>query len=276
MTFGIEGATVRFGDTIALDDVSMEARPGEVTAIVGGDGAGKTTLLRAMVGLAVLDRGSVRRPSAKETGYLATGAGSWGHLTVDENVAFVGGSYGLKGPTLTTRADDLLARCGLDAARNRLASQLSGGMRNKLGFCLAMLSAPSLLVLDEPTTGVDPVSRIDLWRLISQAAAAGTTIVMATSYMDEAERTATVTVLHEGRRLLQGPPSELVSSLRGEIAVVDGPTDTRSSWRAGSAYREWFARGTPPGIEATSPTLGDVTIVAELESRTHRAKTSSS
>jgi len=269
--FGVEEVTVRFGATVALDRVTMGAGEGEITAVVGGDGAGKTTLLRTLVGLTEVETGIVRRPPARDIGYLATGAGSWGSLSVDENVEFVGGSYGLKGGALRTRADDLLGRCGLDSARDRLASQLSGGMRNKLGFCLAMLADPSLLVLDEPTTGVDPVSRIDLWRLISETAAAGTSVVMATTYVDEAERAATVTVLHEGRRLLQGQPEGLVASMTGAIAVVDRPIDGERAWRAGSAYREWFPNGTPPAIEAVPPTLADVSIVAELTARTQEA-----
>ena len=190
MTYGVEHATVRYGDVTALRDVSVAVPEGEVTAVVGGDGAGKTTLLRALVGEVSPDGGTVTAPDAHRLGYLPATAGSWLELSVQENVEFVGSSFGLSRATLTERADALLDRAGLDSARNRLSRDLSGGMRRKLGFCLAMLAEPDLLVLDEPSTGVDPVSRVDLWRLVSDAAAKGTAVIMSTTYFDEAERCA--------------------------------------------------------------------------------------
>ncbi len=154
---------------------------------------------------------------------MPPGAGSWADLSVDENVAFIGGSYGLSGDALARRADELLGRAGLDEARDRLAGKLSGGMRNKLGFCLAMLHEPDLLVLDEPSTGVDPVSRVELWRLISEAAVQGTAVVLATTYMDEAERSGSVLVLDQGRPLLYGGPQEIVAAYPGAV-VADRET----------------------------------------------------
>jgi ABC-2 type transport system ATP-binding protein len=270
MTFGVDGVTVTYGDAVALDGVTMEVRRGEVTAVVGGDGSGKSTLLRVLAGLTEPTSGEVRRPGKDEIGFFPTGAGSWPHLTVAENVDFVGGSYGLRGTELADRSGDLLELAGLAGVRHRLSSQLSGGMRNKLGFCLAMLSDPALLILDEPTTGVDPVSRIDLWSLISRTAAGGTAVLMATTYMDEAERTSSVTLLNGGRKLLDGSPDELLASIPGDVAVVERPTDAERSWRSGSTFRQWFPSGAPDGSDTVSPTLGDVSIVAQLAARSGR------
>ena len=152
----------------------MDEPTGHVVGVVGGDGAGKPTLLRALVGEAPPTHGSVRAPGAAQVGYLPASAGSWAELSVQENVEFVGRSFGLSRAAVAERGDLLLGRAGLTAARGRLARQLSGGMRRKLGFCLAMIAEPELLVLDEPSTGVDPISRVDLWRLVSDAAAGGT------------------------------------------------------------------------------------------------------
>ncbi|MBC7561078.1 MAG: ABC transporter ATP-binding protein, partial [Dermatophilaceae bacterium] len=173
MTYAVRSATVRFGDTLALDDVTLVVEPGSVVAVVGGDGAGKTTLLRSLVGKVPLERGEVDAPSPRSIGYLTATAGSWPSLTVAQNMDFVGGIYGLSGKTLSSRRNELLDRASLLDVVDRLASQLSGGMRRKLGFSMAMLHDPPLLVLDEPSTGVDPVSRVALWRLVSEAAAAG-------------------------------------------------------------------------------------------------------
>jgi ABC-2 type transport system ATP-binding protein len=256
--------TVRFGDIVALDDVSLPIPSGQITAVVGGDGAGKTTLLKAMVGLAPIASGSVDTPPRQDIGYMPTGAGSWADLSVDENVAFIGGSYGLSEQALAARADDLLTRAGLSDARSRLAGKLSGGMRNKLGFCLAMLHEPALLVLDEPSTGVDPVSRVELWRLISEAAAGGTAIALATTYMDEAERAGSVLVLDRGRTLLHGSPQELVAAYPGAIVETASPDRPEFAWRHGSSYRQWCPDGAPTGSASAHMTLEDVAIVASL------------
>lgn len=252
--------SVRFAATVALDDVSLDFPPGRITMVVGGDGAGKTTLLRAIVGL-VATQGTVQRPPAAEIGYMPTGAGSWSELTVDENVAFIGGAYGLRGPALRDRADELLGAAGLDGVRDRLAGQLSGGMHTKLGFCLAMLHRPRLLVLDEPSTGVDPVSRVELWRLISDAAVHGAAIVMSTTYLDEAERAGWVTVLQAGRVLLSGTPEEIVAACPGRVVATARPQRPEWAWHDGENYREWFPEPGP----GTTPTLEDVCIVASLQ-----------
>lgn len=256
-----DNLTVRFGDVLALDDVSIEALPGQVTVVVGGDGAGKTTLLKAVVGL-VPHEGSVHRADAHEIGFMPAGAGSWSDLSVAENVRFVGEAYGLTGDDLEQRATTVLRAAGLNGVRERLAGHLSGGMRTKLGFCLAMLHTPRLLVLDEPSTGVDPVSRVELWRLISKAAADGTAVLMSTTYIDEAERAGSVTVLQAGRVLLSGTADEIIDSCPGVVVSTDRPERPDWAWRSGDGYREWFPDSQTR--EHVTLTLEDVCIVASL------------
>ena len=159
----------------------------------------------------------VRRPGARQTGYLPAGSGIYPDLTVAENLAFRAAGYGLPAAVARERTAEYLDRAGLAAARDRLAGQLSGGMRQKLGVIAAMLHGPELLVLDEPTTGVDPVSRSGLWWLITRAAAAGSAVVLATSYLDEAERAAWVLALDGGRELAAGTPDEIVAGVPGTL-----------------------------------------------------------
>jgi ABC-type multidrug transport system ATPase subunit len=178
-----------------------------VTCVVGGDGAGKTTLLRALVGLAPLASGVVLRPSATDIGYLSAGTGVYLDLTVRENLDFTAQAYGVR----ERKYGGLLERAGLADVQDRLGAQLSGGMRQKLGVVMALSHHPRLVVLDEPTTGVDPVSRAEMARLIAASAAEGAAVVFTTSYLDEAERSRggprlfRSTAAHVGRRLRSGP-----------------------------------------------------------------------
>lgn len=265
MTFGLHGATVRFGDLVALDDVTVEVPPGSVVAVVGGDGAGKSTLLRALVGEVPVNAGTVQAPPKRRLGYLPASSGSWASLTVTQNLDFVGGIYGLKPDALATRRRELLDRAKLTGAADRLASQLSGGMHRKLGFCMAVVHQPALLVLDEPSTGVDPVSRIDLWRLMSQAAAGGTAVIMSTTYLDEAERAAHLVVLDHGRVLVQGSYDEVRESFTGSVTRVDQPTRAQWSWRRGRDRHEyWPDADPPPGATLIQPDLEDIVIGLSL------------
>src|SRR5919108_3578159 len=173
VSWGLDEVTVRFGSTTALSGVSLEMAPGGVTAVIGGDGAGKSTALRALAGLVPVDEGRVRRPPEERLGYLPETSGVYPDLTAAENLAFAATAHGIGGAELVRRSEVLLERTGLAAARDRLASRLSGGMRQKLGLAVALIHRPDLLVLDEPTTGIDPVSRAELWRLIADEAARG-------------------------------------------------------------------------------------------------------
>jgi len=266
MTIAVRSAAVLFGGTLALDDVSLEVQPGSVVAVVGGDGAGKTTLLRALVGKVRLERGEVDAPSPQAIGYLPATSGSWPSLTVAQNMDFVGGIYGLSGRALVSRRDELLERASLLDVADRLASQLSGGMRRKLGFSMAMLHDPPLLVLDEPSTGVDPVSRVDLWRLVSEAAAAGAAVVMSTTYLDEAERAARLLALDGGRMLASGTLGEVLGSFDGAIGRTPTPHRRAWAWRRGRAFHEYWPASTGLPLDATAviPDLEDVVIALSL------------
>lgn len=267
MSYGLSSVTVRFGERTALDDVTVAVEPGSVVAVVGGDGAGKTTLLRTLVREIRPDAGEVRAPDKQRLGYLPASAGSWGALTVAQNLDFAGGVYGLVGADLAARRSGLLHAAGLTGAADRLASALSGGMRRKLGFCLAIVGSPALLVLDEPTTGVDPVSRIDLWRLVSEAAA-GTAVIMSTTYLDEAERAGHLVVLDGGRVLVQGGYDEIIAGFSGTITVAPQPIRSEWSWRRGTRRREyWPAGDQPPDAEVLAPDLEDVVVALSLVRR---------
>jgi len=269
MTYAVRCASVRFGDTLALDNVSLQVEPGAVLAVVGGDGAGKTTLLRALVGQAQLATGEVDAPPAEAIGYMPATAGSWSSLSVAQNMDFVGGIYGLSGNALTSRRDELLDRASLGSSIDQLASALSGGMRRKLGFSLAMLHDPPLLVLDEPSTGIDPVSRIDLWRMVSEAAAAGAAVVMSTTYLDEAERAAHLLVLDGGRTLASGTLADVLDSFDGAISTTARPRRRAWAWRRGREYHEYWptTAGVPIDAAAVTPDLEDVVVTLSMLKR---------
>jgi ABC-2 type transport system ATP-binding protein len=268
MTFGLRSACVRFGDRLALDDVSVALEPGSVTAVVGGDGAGKTTLLRALVREVALDRGTVTAPNKEQLGYLTASSGSWAALTVAQNIDFVAGVYGLTGAARVQRRAELLAAADLTAAADRLASQLSGGMRRKLGFCMAIVHRPALLVLDEPTTGVDPVSRIELWRLISEEAARGAAAIMSTTYLDEAERAGQLLVLDRGRALVAGTYDDIRADFAGIITRDTTAVRPEWSWRRGGERREyWPDADQPADRTVVAPDLEDIVVAMSLVAR---------
>jgi ABC-2 type transport system ATP-binding protein len=213
--WGARDVTVRAGQVTILNGVSLAVPRGQVTAVVGGDGAGKTTLLRCLAGALAADAGEVTTPGARRTGYLPAGSGTYPDLTVAENLAFRAAAYRLPPAAARARAAELTGRAGLAAARDRLAGQLSGGMRQKLGVICALLPEPDLLVLDEPSTGVDPVSRAGVWQLIAGAAAAGAAVVLSTTYLAEAQRAAAVLVLDGGAPVAAGTPEEVTAALPG-------------------------------------------------------------
>jgi ABC-2 type transport system ATP-binding protein len=259
---------VRFGDVLALDDVSVDVAPGTVVAVVGGDGAGKTTLLRSLVREVRPDAGEVSAPAKAEIGFLPATAGSWAALTVRQNIDFAGGVYGLTGEALTQRREQLLSAAGLAPAADRLASQLSGGMRRKLGFCMAIVDQPELVVLDEPSTGVDPVSRIDLWRMVAEAAASGVAVIMSTTYLDEAERAGDLVVLDAGRVLVQGPYDQVRASFPGTLTQADEPIRPEWSWRRGRHRREyWPSSDQPAHLTPVEADLEDIVIALSLAER---------
>ncbi|WAC55627.1 ABC transporter ATP-binding protein [Gordonia sp. SL306] len=268
MIASARSVTVRFGDTTALDDVTVDVPAGQVVALVGGDGAGKSTLLRVFAGEIAPEDGTVHAPGKHGIGFLSAGPGSWAALTVRQNLDFVGGIYGLGGERLNRRREELIERSGLGVAADRLASALSGGMRRKLGAAMAMLHRPELLLLDEPSTGVDPVSRIDLWRMVSEAATDGAAVLMSTTYLDEAERAGDLVVLDDGRALVHGSYDDVRAGFTGTITRSADPVRPEWSWRRGRERHEyWPDRPTEAETVTVSPDLEDIVIALSLERR---------
>jgi ABC-2 type transport system ATP-binding protein len=263
MTWGLRDVTVEYGAVTALRSVTLSVHPGRILAIVGGDGAGKTTLLRTLAGAVRPASGQVDGPTLSHLGFMPTSAGVWRELTVDENIAFVAAAQGVVGEDLRQRRAELLEATGLADATDRLAGHLSGGMRQKLAFSLAMLHRPPLLLLDEPSTGVDPVSRVDLWRMIAQAAADGAAIAMATTYLDEADRAAEVVVLDAGEVLLRGTPGEILDAIPGHVVTGGSRGAGPNTWRRGHSFREWVPGDPPPGGPRAAD-LEDAVVAASL------------
>jgi ABC-2 type transport system ATP-binding protein len=248
-----------------LAPVDLALGPSTLTAVVGGDGAGKTTLLQVLVGAIAPTCGRVHAPPRHRLGYVSAGPGVHSDLTVDENLRFAGTAYGLTGRGLDGRIDELLEVTGLAGARDRLGARLSGGMRQKLAFACAVLHAPTLLVLDEPTTGVDPISRAELWRLVSSTVADGTAAVFSTTYVDEAERADHVVVLDHGRVLVAGAPGTIRDAVPGRVVRTTRGLETAPSWRRGRARHAWIESGrAPQGTEPVTPDLEDAVVVAAL------------
>ncbi len=216
-----------FGHTLAVNGVSLSVRAGEAYGLVGPDGAGKTTTLRLLVGALSLDAGAVRVGGydvARQTeqaragvGYLAQRFSLYGDLTVVENLRFFGQVRGVSGTALDRRAAELLKFVGLTGFETRRADQLSGGMKQKLGLACALVHQPKVLLLDEPTGGVDPVTRQDFWQLIIRLLADGAAVVVSTPYMDEAVRCNRLGFMHSGRLLTEGSPRELTATMSGRV-----------------------------------------------------------
>ncbi|CAN5810349.1 hypothetical protein BH23ACT4_BH23ACT4_02530 [soil metagenome] len=178
MSWGVWGLGVSIGSEPALHEIDLDVVPGSIAAVVGGDGAGKSTLARVLGRLIPFESGRVVLPERSAVGCQPASSGSWPDMTASENLNFVADAHRLRASEASSTIDGLLAATGLEEARDRLAAHLSGGMRQKLGVAMALVARPQVLVLDEPTTGVDPVSRSELWRLISITAAEGTAVVI--------------------------------------------------------------------------------------------------
>jgi len=266
--WGLDRLSVSYGANRALQDVSLTLTPGSIAAVAGGDGSGKSTLLRALLGLATPSAGAVARPDDAEVGYLPASSGAYPDLTVEENLRFAAGAYGVSGGDYRVARDELLARTGLADARDRLGGDLSGGMRQKLGLAMALVHRPRLLVLDEPSTGIDPVSRKELWRLVTDAASDATAVLMTTTYLDEAGRCDAVCILDDGVVLLQGRPDGLVDDLGGVVGETDARPDTLFTWRRGASWRVWSPdRFDSPEVRTVASDLQDAVIVAALRKR---------
>jgi ABC-2 type transport system ATP-binding protein len=225
----LSGVTKRYGSTKALDTLTLHVQRGEMFGLIGSDGAGKTTAIRLMCGLLRADSGTVRvlghdpvrehRRVTERVGYLSQHFSLYGDLTIDENVAFFAEIHGVR--QYGRRRDQLLDLTQLTPFRARLADRLSGGMKQKLALACTLVHEPELILLDEPTTGVDPVSRREFWKLLSEFLSAGITIVMSTPYLDEAERCSRVALLHDGRLLACDEPATLRAAMPGATSLED-------------------------------------------------------
>jgi ABC-2 type transport system ATP-binding protein len=214
----------------------------------------------------------VRRPGKDRIGYVPATAGVYMDLTVAENLDFIARAYRLSGAAYRRRAEEILERTGLGGARRRLGGQLSGGMRRKLAVGMALLHAPELLIIDEPTTGVDPVSRAELWRLISGAAVAGAAVVASTTYVNEAARAARVVLLEAGKVLASGSPEQILDGVPGVLGTAHGSERPAPlSWRRGAAWRVWAPDSRlPGGVRPVRPDFEDAVVVAALGSELGR------
>jgi ABC-2 type transport system ATP-binding protein len=221
----------RFAATQALEEVSFLVASGELCAVVGPDGAGKTTLVRILCGLLRPHGGQVSvlshplprevRIVRRSVGYLSQGFTLYGDLSVDENLAFMARLHGVKDFAL--RREELLSFTRLSAFHDRPAALLSGGMKKKLALAATLVHRPRLILLDEPTTGVDPVSRRDFWILLSTLRDQGISILLTTPYLDEAERCDRVLMLHRGRVLEWNRPAQLTASLKDRVFELTVP-----------------------------------------------------
>jgi ABC-2 type transport system ATP-binding protein len=199
-----------FDRTHALRELTLTIDSGEMFALIGPDGAGKTTFFRIVTGLLKPTSGELRLEGHRDFGFVPQRFALYPDLTIDENLALRARLYGLDGSAAKTRGQELLSRVGLGRFGARMAGNLSGGMKQKLALCAALLTKPDLLLLDEPTTGVDPVSRREFWSMLHELHHEGLTIVVSTPYMDEAEYASRLGFLHEGRLLDIGTREEIV------------------------------------------------------------------
>ena len=227
----------RFGEVRAVDQLTFEVHPGEIFGLVGPDGAGKTTALRMLAGVLEVDSGSatvagcdvVRDPEGAKhhLSYMSQRFGLYEDLTVEENIRFYADLFGVTRKKRESRSTELLAAAGLSDFRTRLAGNLSGGMKQKLGLVCALIHTPKVILLDEPTNGVDPVSRRDFWRILYSLLAGGVAILTSTSYLDEAERCHRVGLMHQGRLLFCDRPEALKKKFPGEILAVHASEPAR-------------------------------------------------
>jgi ABC-2 type transport system ATP-binding protein len=228
----VEGLTKKFADFTAVDDIGFLVRRGEIFGFLGPNGAGKTTTIRMLLGLIQPTAGTARvlgydirgdvRPMRARLGYMSQRFTLYQDLTVDENLTFYGRSYGVRGERLTARKQSIVSMAGLLGRERTLTRDLAGGWKQRLALGCAIVHEPELLFLDEPTAGVDPVSRRAFWDLLYELAAGGTTIFVTTHYMDEAEHCHRLAFIQYGRIVALGSPTEIKKNvMRGQVLEID-------------------------------------------------------
>ena len=297
------GLTRRFGPKIAVDHIDLDIPAGRIYGFLGPNGSGKSTTLRMLCGLLTPTEGhaevfglSVAEDAEairRRLGYMPQRFSLWDDLTTQENLQFIGRMYGL-GEKLAQRIEAQLKTYWLQSLRHQRAGSMSGGQRQRLALAAATLHEPELLLLDEPTSAVDPQSRRDFWERLFELALAGATILVSTHYMDEAERCHGLAILAEGRIVAEGSPRELMYRVGADVLEVEGAESTQAvqalralPWvhgvtQLGVRLRVLADRGTAdpaakllaelekigvrPKIEATHPSLEDVFVVATRKS----------
>jgi ABC-2 type transport system ATP-binding protein len=215
----VQNLTKQFGSFTAVDNISFDVKKGEIFGFLGANGAGKTTVMRMLCGLSFPTRGkatvvgfdlfSEAEKIKKSIGYMSQKFSLYEDLTVKENIRFYGGIYGLTDLQIKSKTDFMLQDLGLSDKANTLVKSLPLGWRQKLSFSVAMVHEPQIVFLDEPTSGVDPVTRREFWTMIYEAAHTGTTVFVTTHYMDEAEYCDRVSIMVDGRIDALGTPTEL-------------------------------------------------------------------
>jgi len=227
---GANELTKRFAEIAAVDGLNVSVHQGEIFGLVGPDGAGKTTTMRMLAGVLPPDSGSIvidgidvvadPEEGKQHISYMPQRFGLYEDLTVDENIRFYADLFEVAAAVRDERADRLLAASGMSQFRTRLAGQLSGGMKQKLGLTCALVHTPKILLLDEPTTGVDPVSRRDFWRILYNLRDEGVTILISTAYLDEAERCNRLALLNRGKVLYCDTPPALKQRMPGALIII--------------------------------------------------------
>lgn len=230
----VSGLEKRFGALTAVRGLSFDVRPGEIFGLVGPDGAGKTTAMRMLASVMRPDAGSVvidgidvlafPESAKRHVSYMPQRFGLYDDLTVEENIRFYADLFEVPRPVWQARADAMLAAADMTAFRKRLAGQLSGGMKQKLGLTCSLVHTPRVLLLDEPTTGVDPLSRREFWQILYSLRSEGVAMLISTAYLDEAERCDRLAMLHEGAMMYCDTPAALKARMPGamlEIVAAD-------------------------------------------------------
>jgi drug efflux transport system ATP-binding protein len=229
----VVGLSKSFGPVHAVRELSFDVHPGEIFGLVGPDGAGKTTTMRMLAGVMLPDSGRAmvsgfdiaRDPEGAKhnLSYMSQRFGLYEDLTVYENIAFYADLFSVRRAERKQRSEELLRAAGLSEFGDRLAGKLSGGMKQKLGLVCALIHQPAVILLDEPTNGVDPVSRRDFWKILYSLVDQGVAILISTSYLDEAERCHRIGLIHQGRMLLLNTPTELKKQFPGAVLAVHTP-----------------------------------------------------